>query len=104
MRRSFGFAVIAATLALTTACGGGGGRPSESEVSKAISSEDSALGTEIPKKQADCFAKLLVDSKVSDKTLNALVEGDKDYEGSDKDRDALQAVGTKFVSECATAE
>lgn len=102
MKKSMSALFIVAALALTSACGGddGGDRPTKAEVKKAITSDDSVFGTAIPSKAADCVAAALVDSKVSDKTLNAIVEGDEDYKGTDKDKDALTDVSSK-LGECA---
>lgn len=96
-----GFAV--ATLTLTSACGGDGGgdRPSQSDIKKAITDKDGVFGGAIPDNAADCVAKSLVDSKLSDKTLKAIVDGDKDYKGSDDDTKALQDVQGD-LTKCAT--
>lgn len=93
MKKSMSALFIVAALALTSACGGddGGDRPSKAEVKKAITSEKSVLGT-IPDEPADCVAGLLVDSKVSDDTLDAIVEKDPDYKGTDKDKDILEGL------------
>lgn len=99
MKKTMSAMFIVATLALTSACGGGDDRPSKAEVKKSITSEDSVFGTSIPEKSADCVAGALVDSKVSDKTLNAIVEGDEDYKGTDKDKKALNSLTTK-LGEC----
>lgn len=98
MKKTMGALCAAAVLTLS-ACGGGADRPSQAEVKKAITSEDSVLGTAIPEAAADCVAKALVDSDLSDKTLNALVEGDEDYKGSDEDQKALSGLGAD-VSKC----
>lgn len=100
MRRNATIALVALGLSLTAACGGGGDRPSTSEVSKALTANNNATGTTLPKKQADCFAKLLVKSKVSDKTLKALVDADKKYKGSKADEKAITAVATKAATAC----
>lgn len=99
MKKTMSAMFIVATLALTSACGGGDDRPSKAEVKKSITSKDSVFGTSIPEKSADCVAGALVDSKVSDKTLNAIVEGDEDYKGTDKDKKALNDLTTK-LGEC----
>ncbi|MRJ76827.1 hypothetical protein GEV29_09785 [Aeromicrobium sp. SMF47] len=101
MKKSLSTAMIVAALALTSACGGGEDRPSKGEVKTSITSKDSVFGTSIPEAAADCVAGLLVDSKLSDKTLNAIVEKDEDYKGSKEDREALTDVSKKF-SECVT--
>jgi hypothetical protein len=101
MRRNVTLALVALGLTLTAACGGGGGdRPTTSELSKALTANNNATGTTLPKKQADCFAKLLEKSDVSDKTLRALVAADKKYKGSKNDAKALTSVATKAATSC----
>jgi len=100
MKRITGAVLIAALLSFTAACGGGGDRPSQAEVSKSLTADDSVLGS-IPEKQADCLAKLLVESDLSDKALNAMVEQDNDYKASKNDTETLTEVGTKLATECA---
>lgn len=104
MKKSMSALFIVVALALTSACGGddGGDRPTKAEVKKAITSEKSVLGA-IPEEAADCVAEALVDSKVSDDTLNAIIENDEDYEGSDDDEKALEGLQTE-LSKCATAQ
>lgn len=89
-----------ATFALALSACGGSARPSQDEISKAITSKDSLIST-IPKDKADCFAKILEESKLSDKTLQALVEGDQDYKGTKKEASILTSLGSKAVKECA---
>jgi len=101
MKKTLSAAFIVAALALTSACGGGGDRPSKDEVKTAISKKDGAFGGAIPKGSVDCVAESLVDSDLSDKTLNALVENDKDYKGTDDDKKALTGV-QKDITKCAT--
>jgi hypothetical protein len=100
MRRNVTLTIAALGLTLTAACGGGGDRPTSSELSKALTANNNATGTTLPKKQADCFAKLLEKSGVSDKTLRALVAGDKKYKGTKKDETALGKVATKAATSC----
>lgn len=102
MKKSMSALFIVAALALTSACGGddGGDRPSKAEVKKSITSKDSALGT-VPDKAADCVAGLLVDSKVSDGALKAIVDQDKKYKASKKDEKALQELQTDLGT-CVT--
>ncbi|MBO9520871.1 MAG: hypothetical protein J7518_04980 [Nocardioidaceae bacterium] len=104
MRRC-GAAVLLGALLVTSACGGGGGsdgRPSEGDVSKALrkAGEDSLLGPaakDITKAKADCIAKVLVDSKVSDRTLKKIVAADKDFLPSKADEAALSKAGPDLV-------
>lgn len=101
MRKTLSAAIVAAALTLTAACGGGDSRPTTDEISKALTSMDSAPGAAVPQKAADCMAKVFEKSDLSDKTLNALVEGKKDYENKD-DEKKLDGLKTDLV-ECASA-
>lgn len=103
MKKSLTAALIVAALSLS-ACGGGddgGDRPSTSDVKKSLTSKDSVFGTTIPEESADCVAGVLVDSDLSDKTLKAMVDGDKDYKGSKDDQKALASLTTEF-GKCVT--
>jgi hypothetical protein len=51
----------------------------------------------------DCVAKALHDSDISDGALNAIVDGDDDYKGNDKDAEALQEAITTDLPKCLTA-
>lgn len=104
MKKTLTAALVVAALSLTSACGGGGDRPSKADVKEALTSKDNVFGAKIPSKTADCIADALVDSDVSDKTLQAIVDGDKKYKGSDEDKkslDGLQSDLTKCVSAAA---
>lgn len=95
-----GLTLIALALAFTTACGGGSDRPTQGDVSKSLTSKSSVLPTALPKKQADCVAKVLVKSSLSDKTLTALVTQDKKYKGTKKDNKTLATLGPKISKDC----
>lgn len=76
-------------LAVLTACGGGG-RPSEGDIAKALKDSDNPAGqelggSEIGDEVIDCFAKALHDSDLSDEALQALVDGDEDFEAKGDD-------------------
>lgn len=102
MKKTLGAAMLVSALALTSACGGGGDdRPTQGEVKKSITSKDSVFGTAIPETAADCVAGALVDSKLSDKALNAIVENDKDFKGGKSDEKALSGL-TTTIGKCAT--
>jgi len=94
-----GLTLIALALAFTTACGGGD-RPSQEEVSKSLSTKSSELPNAMPKKQADCVAKVLVDSDLSDKTLDALVAKDAKYKGTKKENKILSSLSAKITKDC----
>lgn len=106
--RKFGAALAMGVLLIASGCGGGSDRPTENEVSKALQKggDDSILGaagSKLDNKAADCIAKALVDSKISDEALQALVDGDKKYKGSKADASAASAVSSKMVK-CISAQ
>ena len=101
MKKFMAVSASAALLVFTTACGGGG-RPSVDEVSAALTSEDSVFPTVLEDDQADCAAEKLVDSDLADETLQAIVDGDEDYEGSDEEADTLRDLSTD-LAECVTS-
>ena len=105
MKKTLSAAFIVVALALTSACGGGsdggGDRPTKAEVKTAITGEDSVFGGAIPDEAAGCVADVLVDSDVSDKTLDAIVKSDDDYKSSKDDQKALTDVQSDF-SKCLT--
>ncbi|WP_310963646.1 hypothetical protein [Nocardioides terrisoli] len=108
-RARLGAAVAAAALLTTAACGGGSGssRPSTADLSKSIRStgDNSVLGSQasqLTKAAADCIAKALHDSKISDTALRAIVKGNKDYKASSADQKAATAVLPQ-LEKCATA-
>jgi len=98
-------AVVALTL---SACGGGGGRPSASEIEEAISDTDNPVGEQVAgslnDEQISCIAEAFEASDLSDEALQSLVDGDESYDGSDEDEDALNSLLTEDLTECATAE
>lgn len=97
-------AAAAAVVVLTlSACGGGGGRPSVSEIEDAITDPDNPAAevlSGLEDEQVTCVAEAFESSDLSDEALQALVEGDEDYEGSDEDEDALMSIATEDVAEC----
>jgi hypothetical protein len=77
-------------LAVLTACGGGGGRPSADDIASALKDKDNAAGKEFgasgfTDEQIDCVAKAFHDSDLSDEALQAIVDGDEDFEASNED-------------------
>jgi len=91
-------------LAVLTACGGGGGRPSQDDIAKALKDSDnpaSAMATAASDEQIDCIAKALHDSDLSDDALQAIVDGDEDYKGGKEDDKALEGMATD-VAKCIT--
>jgi len=103
----FAAALAGSALLLTAACGGGGGgdRPSTADLTKALSKgSDSVFGSALSSVPADamkCIAKVLHDSKLSDKTLKAIVDGDADYKGSKSEENVLEGLQDDVVK-CAT--
>ena len=93
-------------LAVLTACGGGGGRPSEDEIADALKDKDNPAGQAFTAGGAsddiiDCIAKALHDSDLSDDALQAIVDGDEDYEGSGEDEDAITGMSDD-LAKCIT--
>jgi hypothetical protein len=91
-------------LAVLTACGGGGDRPSQDDIAKSLKDSDnpvSAMATGASDDQIDCIAKALHDSDLSDDALQALVDGDEDYKGDKDDEEALTGMADDF-GKCIT--
>ncbi|MFT4188418.1 MAG: hypothetical protein QM621_07525 [Aeromicrobium sp.] len=103
MKKTLAFGAVTAMIALTSACGGG--RPTADELSAAIQEDDhpvgSVIGDALTEDLADCMAKVYVDSDLSDDTLNAMLEGDEDYKGSDEEKEKLTEVSQEAGTECA---
>lgn len=92
-----------ALLLATTACGGST-RPSAGEISATLQKGVAARGgttVKLTEKQADCAAKVFMRSSLSDKTLRAIADGDKDVKPSKKDAAALTKV-TPELAKCGT--
>jgi hypothetical protein len=103
--RRLGAALGLALLLTTVGCGGSTGtRPTTAEISKALkdrSGELSGLSSGLDDRAIGCAAKAIEASSVSDRTLQALVEGRKPAIVSRADTTALLGLATK-VRECAT--
>ena len=92
--KKFSVSMAALALLLTSACGGGGGRPSEGDIADAIKSGDEKV-TGIGKvgdKAADCIAKAFHGSKLSDEALRAMVDKDEKFKPSKEDEKAIKDV------------
>ena len=91
-------------LAVLTACGGGG-RPSEDEIATALKDKGNPIGASIPSSAADdaidCMAKALHDSDLSDDALQAIIDGDNDYNADKDDAEAMAGL-TDEMMKCAT--
>lgn len=99
---------LLAVLLAVTACGGGE-RPTTKDVASALKDQDNAVAKQLTSSFGDllddgivdCIAKVLHESPVSDDTLQAIVDGDVDYKGSEKDSDALQDASDD-IAHCIT--
>jgi hypothetical protein len=89
-------------LFVLSACGGGG-RPSTDEIADALNdnSDFGQLTKDASDDAIDCFAKVLHDSDLSDEALQALVDGDKDFDTSKKDQKAVTDI-TDDLAKCLT--
>ena len=97
-------------LAVLTACGGdgGGGRPSADEIADALKDKDNPAGAAFGSTAAsdeviDCIAEAFHDSDLSDDALQAIVDGDEDFEGDEDDQkivsdEDFQADVTKCIT------
>lgn len=95
-----GFAV--STLLIASACGGG--RPSVDEIADALEDSDNpvtvASGGVINEDNSECFAEIFHESDLSDDTLQAIVDGDEDYEGDEDEEEALESISEDDIMEC----
>lgn len=82
-RKTLGAAFVVAAIVLTSACGGGDDRPSKDDIVNGITK--GAAGA-ISKKQADCAAKIVLDSDLSAEALQALADGDSKFKPSKADQ------------------
>ncbi len=94
---------LSTLLIVLTACGGGG-RPSTDQIADALRDEDnpaSAMSTGASDEAIDCIAEALHDSDLSDDALQALVDGDEDFDADSDDREAVEAV-IDDIAKCVT--
>lgn len=90
MKRTHAAVVVAVTACLGLAGCGSGGRPSVGQIQSALTSADSPSGGHVSPKAAKCIAtKLHDDKKISDSTLNAMVQQKKDTKGSPSEAKAV---------------
>ena len=92
-----------AVLGGSRAACGGSDRPSQDEISEALASGDSALGSAIPEEGADCFAKVIHESDLSNDAIQALVDGEDDFDASDEDKEAAEGLQQDLIDECSDA-
>ena len=99
MKKTLSAAFVVAALTLTSACGGGGGdRPSQDKVAAQLKKSTNGA---ITGKQADCAAKAIVDSDLSDAAVKAVAENDTKYKPNDQDTKAQGDI-SKEISKCIT--
>ncbi len=90
-------------MVVLTACGGGG-RPSEDDIAKALKDKGNPIGASLPDAAddiIDCIAKVLHESDLSDDALQAIVDGDSDYGAKSDDAKAMAEITTD-MAKCAT--
>jgi hypothetical protein len=99
--QKLGVALVTGVLLVTTACSSGGTRPTQDELSTALQKGGGSVpgidSGKVSKKAADCVAKVLVGSRISDRALKAIIDGTKTYQPSTADQSAAIAVGSKIV-------
>lgn len=94
-------ALPAAALALSLAACGGASRPSEAQVADGLTKyfEEAGQGDIFTADAASCFSGYLVDSDLSNETLNFLANGE-DKQANQDDYDLLQEILTDNMEEC----
>jgi hypothetical protein len=96
-------AAVGAALLVTTAGCGGAGRPSPDEISASLQHEartgnDALVKDSIDQNAADCMARVLYRSDLSDAALRAVVDGRKNFDASTADQKAMRKVAPDFVN------
>lgn len=99
MKKTLAATAAVSMLAFTAACGGGGDRPSADEIANAFKSDDDFSSADATDAQVDCVAEAYADSDLSDEALQAIVDGDEDYDASQQDEDAIESLSTE-LAEC----
>jgi hypothetical protein len=102
MKKTLSAAFVVAALTLTSACGGGGGgdRPSQDKLAAQLKKSTNGA---ITGKQADCAAKAIIDSDLSDEAVKAVAENDTKYKPTDQDTKAQGEV-SKEIGKCITPQ
>ncbi len=122
MMKNLGLALAAVALLATAACGGSDSSDGSSSSSSSASSSSSSSGdrpsadqlsaslqkgyklgsqeVKLPKTQADCLSKVLVDSDLSDKAIKAFEKGDTNFKPSTSDTSAANKLESK-IQGCA---
>jgi len=98
-------ALPAAALALSLAACGGASRPSEAQVADGLTKyfEDAGQSDIFTADAAECFAGHLVDSELSNETLNYLANGE-DKQANQSDKDLTTKILQDNMSECMGME
>ncbi|MFJ2369192.1 hypothetical protein [Microbacterium sp. NPDC087665] len=100
-------ALPAAALALSlAACGGAVERPSAEKVADGLQKvlEDQGMGDTLTEPVMLCISEALVDSEVSNETLDAIAKGDQNATTNEKDFALAQETITSAGQDCLTAE
>lgn len=100
-------ALPAAALALSlAACGGAVERPNAEQVSDGLMKvlEDQGMGDTLSEPIVLCLSEALVDSEVSNETLDAIAKGDTNAQANEKDFSLVQSTITDASADCVTAE
>ena len=94
-------ALPAAVLALSLTACGGAGRPSADEVAEGLTQyfDEAGMGEQIDADASQCLAEHLVDSELSDETLNYLADGE-DKQASVEDRDLTTKILQDNLADC----
>lgn len=105
--RKIGVALVTVLLAASACGGSGSSRPTVAELSQSLQGGNAAGLMNLPAslvtpKVADCMARVVVDSKLSDKAVIALRDGDKSFSGDAADSKLVTDLATKLGA-CATA-
>jgi hypothetical protein len=97
-------ALPAAALALSLAACGGATRPTEDQVATGLTKyfESAGQGDVFNEDAAECFAGHLVDSELSNETLNYLANGE-DKQKDQKDKDLTTKILTDNMADCMGA-
>lgn len=109
MRRTLVTAAAAVLLLGTAGCGDKSshdattkGRPSVAELTKALTGKDAIFPVK-NKKTAECVAKVMYDSQLSDESLRAIAQNKSNYTSSPSDQKAATAMTTQMAKKCVTS-
>lgn len=92
--------MISATLALA-ACSGPTAAPEDVDaVTEAYTASDSPYGIPLQKAQAECIAKLYLESDLSDQALAAIRAGNPPTPKTDQDREVMKDLAGEVAADC----